>query len=59
MDEAVGRSRGHCDCGRAAPGVIIWQVGKVLGICFFEREVKFGAGGKFEFYWNEVSFSDN
>ena len=44
-------------------GLVIGQLGKVLGMCFFGSgegsEIKFGAGGKFEFCWHEVSFSDN
>ena len=41
-------------------GVIIGQLGKVLGIYFSggEKEVRFEAEEKFEFCWNEVSFSD-
>ena len=54
-DEAVRRSWGHGDCGRAASDVIIWQCGKFLRMCVFGGDVKFGAGGKFKFCWNEVT----
>ena len=53
-------AEGYVVCCRR--GLIIGQRGKDLGMCFFgagEEGDKVEAGGKFEFCWHEVSFSDN